>query len=137
METSVTEPLPEILKTIIITYEDEYYYYHLGVNPISVIKAAVTDVRHRSIKRGASTITMQVMRMKNKHAQKKYHQQGIGNAGGDKIQPIPLEKYIGRKGQTSHPLEGIPLAFKLLHCVILEEIFPIIYSRICFARHSA
>ena len=66
----VTEPLPDILKTIIITYEDEYYYYHLGVNPISVIKAAVTDVRHRSIKRGASTITMQVMRMKNKHAQR-------------------------------------------------------------------
>ncbi len=58
--------IPEQLKMAIILYEDEYFYWHLGINPMSVVKSLAVNVKSRKIKRGASTITMQVMRMRNR-----------------------------------------------------------------------
>jgi penicillin-binding protein 1C len=58
--------IPEQLKMAIILYEDEYFYWHLGINPLSVVKSLAVNVKSRKIKRGASTITMQVMRMRNR-----------------------------------------------------------------------
>lgn len=53
---------PDLLNTIIYK-EDKYFYYHPGVNPISVIKAAVTNLISGEVTSGASTISMQVARL--------------------------------------------------------------------------
>lgn len=63
-----TEPLPDALVTAIITYEDRYFYYHPGVNPISIMYALKDKWANDTKLRGASTITMQLMRMRNKNA---------------------------------------------------------------------
>ena len=60
--------LPKPLITSILLYEDEYFYWHLGVNPVSIMKATLSNFKNKKIKRGASTIPMQVMRMKNRNA---------------------------------------------------------------------
>ncbi|MCZ2337991.1 MAG: penicillin-binding protein 1C [Chitinophagales bacterium] len=64
------EALPEALKASIILYEDEYFYWHPGVNPISAVKAAIQNYKAGRIVRGASTIPMQIMRIKNRHSQR-------------------------------------------------------------------
>ncbi len=47
-------------------FEDEYFRYHPGVNPISLGKALVRNIRAGRIVSGGSTITMQVVRLSRK-----------------------------------------------------------------------
>ena len=56
------EEIPEILKKSVLAFEDRYFYFHFGVNPVAVLRALWQNVRgERRV--GASTITMQVARM--------------------------------------------------------------------------
>lgn len=61
--TPLSEISPHVQKATIL-YEDKYFQYHLGINPISLIKATVNYFSSGSRPIGASTITMQVARMK-------------------------------------------------------------------------
>lgn len=47
----------------IINYEDKYFFYHFGINPISIIRAFITNSKARRTVCGGSTITMQIARM--------------------------------------------------------------------------
>ncbi len=54
--------VPQLLKKSVLNFEDRYFYWHFGVNPIAIIKAIYHNATSdRTI--GASTITMQVARM--------------------------------------------------------------------------
>lgn len=58
--------LPEIsdkLKKAFIFKEDKYFYYHLGVNPFAILRAAFNNVVYQKKTSGASTISMQVVRL--------------------------------------------------------------------------
>ncbi len=54
--------IPSLLKKSVITFEDQYFYYHFGINPFSIIRAIFQNIRGKRVI-GASTITMQVSRM--------------------------------------------------------------------------
>lgn len=60
--------IPEKLKTCIIYFEDEYFHYHWGVNPISIGKAFVSNIKAKRVVRGGSTITMQTVRLARREA---------------------------------------------------------------------
>jgi len=62
MKTRLDEITPELKKAIIFK-EDKYFFYHFGINPISVGRAFVNNVFRLKRTSGASTITMQVVRM--------------------------------------------------------------------------
>jgi len=66
----IAQELPEKFAESVLLFEDEYFYYHLGINPVSITKALITNIKEKRKKRGASTIPMQVMRMKNKNAKR-------------------------------------------------------------------
>lgn len=51
------------LKKAVIGYEDRYFRWHPGVNPVSLVRAALANIRAGRIVRGGSTITMQVARL--------------------------------------------------------------------------
>ncbi|WP_169763881.1 penicillin-binding protein 1C [Campylobacter mucosalis] len=57
-----TSNIPEILKNSVILFEDRYFYYHFGINPLSIIRATFHNLKSQN-RIGASTITMQVARM--------------------------------------------------------------------------
>jgi penicillin-binding protein 1C len=57
------DSLPEKYVTCIINYEDKYFLWHPGVNPVAVVKALLDNIRAGETVRGGSTITMQVARM--------------------------------------------------------------------------
>lgn len=50
-------------RTAIRVYEDEYFNYHPGVNPVSIIRASLQNIKAGKVVSGGSTITMQVVRM--------------------------------------------------------------------------
>ena len=65
----IYSPLDEIspyLKESTLMYEDRYFYYHFGVNPISVLRAVYSLFQDNGRPYGASTITMQLARLKYK-----------------------------------------------------------------------
>ena len=65
------DEIPPRLKQSAIYFEDRYFYYHFGVNPASILRAATYNFTQNFTKKsegnvervGASTITMQVARM--------------------------------------------------------------------------
>lgn len=56
------EVSPQLIEAIIYK-EDKYFYYHPGVNPVAIFKAAAKNLVSGKITSGASTITMQVARL--------------------------------------------------------------------------
>lgn len=61
-------PLQDIspsLRDAVLLHEDQYFYSHTGFNPISLSRAFVQSYFTRGRKIGASTITMQLARIKN------------------------------------------------------------------------
>ena len=53
-----------LLKEAILLKEDRYFYYHPGINPVSIIRAFYQTYVKKDGKIGGSTITMQVARLK-------------------------------------------------------------------------
>ncbi len=62
MHTNLEEISPTLRKAI-IQKEDRYFYYHFGVNPVSVVRAFWNNLISGRRTSGASTITMQVTRL--------------------------------------------------------------------------
>ena len=61
MKTELEEISPLLRKTI-IAKEDQYFYYHTGINPLAVLRAGANNLFSLKRTSGASTITMQVAR---------------------------------------------------------------------------
>lgn len=57
--------IPDKLKTSILYFEDKYFYYHPGFNPISIFNSFIENIKKGYSSRGGSTITMQVARIIN------------------------------------------------------------------------
>lgn len=57
-------PVPEKLKLCVINFEDGCFYYHPGIDPIAVFRAFYGNISG-SKKSGASTITMQLARIRD------------------------------------------------------------------------
>jgi penicillin-binding protein 1C len=60
------DSVPDKLSQCIRYYEDEYFHYHPGINPISLSKALFRNIRAGRIVSGGSTISMQVVRLSRK-----------------------------------------------------------------------
>ena len=58
-----SDTVPERFRICITQFEDRYFRYHWGVNPLSMARALVQNVRYRRILSGGSTLTMQVIRL--------------------------------------------------------------------------
>lgn len=58
------EKISPALRRATILYEDRWFWYHPGVNPVSMASATVNYFTHRTRPIGASTITMQVARLR-------------------------------------------------------------------------
>lgn len=61
-----TETVPEKYKICLLAFEDQYFYWHPGVNPLSVARALVQNIRSGKVVSGGSTITMQLIRLSRK-----------------------------------------------------------------------
>lgn len=72
-----TDLIPEKFELALLTYEDRWYYWHPGFNPVSMVNALVTNIRSGHIRRGGSTITMQLVRLSRKGKARTYREKWI------------------------------------------------------------
>jgi penicillin-binding protein 1A len=52
--------LPPYLPKAFIAIEDRRFYSHYGIDPLGILRAAVTNVLHRGVSQGGSTLTQQL-----------------------------------------------------------------------------
>ena len=52
-----------LLHQAILTSEDKWFYYHYGINPVSIATAFYDNLKAGEVVRGGSTITMQLARL--------------------------------------------------------------------------
>lgn len=60
------ERAPDRFFEVLVRYEDRRFYLHPGVDPLAVARALWTNVRSGEVRSGASTLTMQVVRLSRK-----------------------------------------------------------------------
>ncbi len=66
----VSKEVPEKFKTSIIEFEDNNFYRHPGVDPIAVGRAVIQNYEAGEIVSGASTLSMQVIRLSKKNPER-------------------------------------------------------------------
>lgn len=57
------DTIPDKYEAALIQFEDRRFRWHPGVNPVSIVRAAVGNLKAGRVTSGGSTITMQVIRM--------------------------------------------------------------------------
>jgi penicillin-binding protein 1C len=60
--SSAEDVAPVLLETLVAT-EDRHFWHHPGVNPLSLLRASIQDLRAGRIVSGGSTLTMQAARL--------------------------------------------------------------------------
>ena len=71
------DSVPYRFKMSVLQFEDAHFYYHWGVNPVSVGKALWRNVKSGKVRRGGSTLTQQVIRIAREHQQRTYFEKLI------------------------------------------------------------
>lgn len=61
------DSVPYKFETCIVRFEDKNFRRHFGVNPIAVSRAIYLNLKHKKVMSGASTISMQTIRLLRKN----------------------------------------------------------------------
>src|SRR6202163_448742 len=88
--------LPPFLPKAFIAIEDRRFYSHYGVDPIGIARAAVTNVLHRGVSQGGSTLTQQLAKNLFLTQERTFTR---------KLQEVELALWLERKHSKSEILE--------------------------------
>ena len=72
-----SDSIPERFKECLLHFEDEYFYWHPGFNPVSLFRSARQNIQENLIRSGGSTITMQLARMLRNNQSRNYYQKFV------------------------------------------------------------
>ncbi len=61
------DSVPYKFRESIRYFEDEYFYIHPGINPVSFFRAIIQNIKSKKVVSGGSTISMQVIRLSLNH----------------------------------------------------------------------
>ena len=100
------DSLPEKYITCLISYEDRWFRWHPGVNPVAVIKALTSNIRAGKTVRGGSTITMQVARMARGNPERTYGGKLIEMFSAVKLELFRSKKTILKLYAANAPFGG-------------------------------
>ncbi len=76
--------------TALLNYEDRWFYYHPGVNPFSMLRAAWQNLSAGHIVSGGSTLTMQVARLLHPHSRT------LGGKAQQILRALQLEWHLSK-----------------------------------------
>ncbi len=100
------DSLPEKYITCLINYEDRWFRWHPGVNPVAVVKALSSNIRAGKTVRGGSTITMQVARMARGNPERTYGGKVIEMFSAVKLELFRSKKSILKLYASNAPFGG-------------------------------
>ncbi len=90
-----------MFRDAIITYEDKRFYNHFGVDPVAVTRAIIQNYKSKKTLSGASTLTMQIIRMSRKGKSRNLYQKIIESILAVRLELTHSKKQM-LKLYTSH-----------------------------------
>jgi penicillin-binding protein 1A len=88
--------LPPYLPKAFIAIEDRRFYSHYGIDPVGIARAAVTNLMHRGVSQGGSTLTQQLAKNLFLTQERTYQR---------KLQEVELALWLERKHSKDEILE--------------------------------
>jgi penicillin-binding protein 1C len=98
--------VPDKFEKALLEYEDRWYYYHCGVNPVSVIRALVSNIKAGETVSGGSTITMQVARLAGGNSRRTYAAKAAEILSAIKLEIFRSKKTILLMYSANAPFGG-------------------------------
>ncbi len=74
---SPLDSIPDKFEKALLLFEDEYFFYHPGINPVSIFKAILVNAKAGKTLRGGSTISMQTIRLSSNNPRRNYKEKII------------------------------------------------------------
>ena len=71
------DSVPARFTTCLLTFEDRHFYRHPGINPVSLVRAMILNIRTGRIVSGGSTLTMQLARLANPGKKRSYARKAL------------------------------------------------------------
>lgn len=102
LRTDIEDVSPDLIKAI-ITKEDKNFFYHCGVDPFAIIRSGLKNLTQGKVVTGASTITMQVVRILEPKKRTFF------NKALEAIRAIQFELHYSKKEILSIYLSHLPL----------------------------
>lgn len=98
--------VPGKFEKSLLTFEDRWFYYHPGINPISVVRALLRNIRAGGIVSGGSTITMQVARISRGNRPRTYGEKFIEMLSAIKLELVRSKESILLMYTANAPFGG-------------------------------
>lgn len=98
--------IPDKFRKALLTFEDRYFYFHPGINPVSLIRALKSNIRSGRVVSGGSTITMQVARLSGGNRPRTYNRKFIEMLSALKLELFRSKKEILRMYAANAPFGG-------------------------------
>ena len=100
------EKVPEKFEKSLLTFEDRYFYWHPGINPVSIVRAFISNIKAGEIVSGGSTITMQVARISRGNRPRTYGEKFIEILSALKLELFRSKKKILQMYVANAPFGG-------------------------------
>ena len=95
MKTELSEISPT-LRHAVLAKEDRWFYWHFGVNPFAILRAAANNFLRQKTTSGASTLTMQVARMLENRRMGKNRERSFWNKLCEVFRAFQLEASMSK-----------------------------------------
>jgi len=100
------EKVPEKYEKSLLTFEDSWFYFHPGINPVSIIRALKNNIKAGAVVSGGSTITMQVARISRGNKKRSYTEKFIEMLSALKLEMFRSKKKILQLYASNAPFGG-------------------------------
>ena len=101
-----TEQVPGKFEKSLLTFEDSWFYYHPGINPVSILRALRNNIKAGEVVSGGSTITMQVARISRGNKPRSYSEKIIEMLSALKLEMFSSKKKILQLYTSNAPFGG-------------------------------
>ncbi|MDR2702045.1 MAG: transglycosylase domain-containing protein [Spirochaetaceae bacterium] len=101
------ETIPPSVPDVFLTAEDERFFYHFGIDPLSVLRAMYQNIRAGRRISGASTVTMQLARIIAAPSRR-----NIFSKAAELFNALRLEARFSKKEILGMYLNSIPFGFQ-------------------------
>ncbi len=98
--------VPEKFEKSLLTFEDNWFYYHPGINPVSILRAFRNNIKAGKVVSGGSTITMQVARISRGNRSRTYGEKLIEMLSALKLEIFRSKKRILGLYASNAPFGG-------------------------------
>ena len=101
-----SDSVPYKFEKALLAFEDNWFRYHPGVNPVALVRAAIQNIKAGRIVSGGSTITMQVARLSRGNKERTYAGKIVEILSAIKLEIFRSKREILKMYTSNAPFGG-------------------------------